>query len=77
MIVYLDDFLLMHMDPDILLTQTYFVVNQLTKLGECINQEKSVLQPTNRLKYLGLTWDTHRNTKSLTDDKIMKNLSII
>ncbi|KAI5652122.1 reverse transcriptase (RNA-dependent DNA polymerase) domain-containing protein [Phthorimaea operculella] len=69
-IVYLDDFLLMHSDPDILSHQGRFVLNFLTELGWCVNQKKSTLTPTRCVEYLGVTWDTRQNQKYLPQEKV-------
>lgn len=53
--VYLDDFLLISMDPASLLGQTKLLVNLLNDLGIEVNLDKSELFPVQRLNYLGFT----------------------
>lgn len=76
-LVYLDDFLIMHSDSETLRKHTQIVVNCLINLGWCVNWTKSTLTPSRRLEYLGVEWDTLENTKNLPASKIKKNRIII
>lgn len=76
-IVYLDDFLLMNTNPQILENQTQRVLETLTKLGWCVNMEKSIMNSTQVIEYLGVIWNTQLNLKYLPDPKIRKTIQII
>lgn len=76
-IVYLDDFLIMHSDPYVLEQQTQEILHCLQDLGWCINLEKSVLTPTRVMEYLGIVWNTDLNLKYLPNLKTSKISSII
>lgn len=69
-IVYLDDFLLMHQDANVLSEQANWVLNFLTELGWHINADKTDLTPKRRIEYLGLIWDTQYNIKMLPATKV-------
>lgn len=69
-VVYLDDFLLIHENPDILEKQAHFVREYLRKLGWLINLQKSSSKPTTELEYLGIVWDTVKNKKRLGKKKV-------
>lgn len=68
-VVYLDDFLLADQNRQRLIDHATFTTNMMQKLGWIINFDKSVLTPTHRLEFLGITWDTELNTKSLSEPK--------
>ncbi|CAH2095188.1 unnamed protein product [Euphydryas editha] len=70
-VVYLDDFLLANQSRYLLSHQVDFTVNILKRLGWIVNFDKSVLVPTQRLEFLGVTWDTILNTKSLSEPKCL------
>ncbi|CAG9131889.1 unnamed protein product [Plutella xylostella] len=70
-IVYLDDFLIVHQDPQILQTQKDYVVQHLNLLGWTVNNQKSSIVPVKRLEYLGIVWDTGRNIKCLAEKKVV------
>ncbi|KAI5644770.1 reverse transcriptase (RNA-dependent DNA polymerase) domain-containing protein [Phthorimaea operculella] len=76
-IVYLDDFLIIHSNPQVLEKQTQQVLECLINLGWCINTDKSILIPTRNLEYLGIEWNTLSNTKSLPEPKIHRTLKLI
>lgn len=69
-LVYLDDFLLVHQDRSKLCLQAAEVVRHLEKLGWTINYSKSVLIPTQDLEYLGIRWQTAINTMCLPEKKV-------
>lgn len=68
-LVYLDDFLIIHEDPMILEEQARFAKNFLQTLGWQVNLKKSSEKATTKLEYLGISWDTRANTKSLPRTK--------
>ena len=53
LLVYLDDFLIMAPTKEQRLEQAQLIIGLLEKLGYLINQEKSVLEPTQRLNTSG------------------------
>ncbi|KAI5637758.1 reverse transcriptase (RNA-dependent DNA polymerase) domain-containing protein [Phthorimaea operculella] len=69
-IVYLDDFLIMHQDKEILKQQSRFVLQLLEDLGWCINYKKSIIAPSRIMEYLGVVWDTENNKKYLPSMKV-------
>lgn len=64
-LIYLDDFLLVNQDPQVLRKQTLETVHVLEQLGWQINYAKSTLTPQKVLEYLGIVWDPHSNMKYL------------
>lgn len=70
-VVYLDDFLLASQSNELLREQTAFTVQTLQNLGWTINFDKSVLVPTRHLEFLGVTWDTNLNMRSLSEPKCL------
>jgi hypothetical protein len=76
-VVYLDDFLIIHHNPVILSQQSNFIHEYLTKLGWHINVQKSVLVPSQKIEYLGIIWDTKLNLKQLPNPKIRKVTTLI
>ncbi|CAF4874533.1 unnamed protein product [Pieris macdunnoughi] len=71
-IVYLDDYLLVHQDRTILNSQVLIAMTFLKNLGWTINLEKSICTPTRSIDFLGITWDTLSNAKSLPVEKVIK-----
>ncbi|XP_037294505.1 uncharacterized protein LOC119189336 [Manduca sexta] len=72
LVVYLDDYLIVHQDRNTLTAQVEIAIQFLTSLGWCINVEKSVTTPTRVIDFLGVTWDTKFNTKFLPSEKIQR-----
>ena len=72
LLVYLDDFLIMAHTRKQCLEQAQLIVGLLEKLGYLINREKSVLEPTQRLEYLGFLIDTVEMKFFLPEMKILK-----
>lgn len=68
-VVYLDDYLLANQSRSQLCEDIAFTIKIMRLLGWTINLEKSVLIPTQCLEFLGITWDTKRNAKSLSVPK--------
>ncbi|XP_039764301.1 uncharacterized protein LOC120636803 [Pararge aegeria] len=69
-LVYLDDFLLVHQDQSKLCLQAAEAVRHLEHLGWQINYQKSILTPTQDLEYLGIRWQTIANSMSLPTRRI-------
>ncbi|KOB76319.1 reverse transcriptase, partial [Operophtera brumata] len=76
-IVYLDDFLLLNKDAILLAQQAQWAVGFLQDLGWHINLSKTNLTPTPKIEYLGLSWDSTENKKSLPYLKIANIRGII
>ncbi|XP_073956606.1 uncharacterized protein [Choristoneura fumiferana] len=70
-VVYLDDFLLIHENPVTLENQAQLVKSHLTNLGWNVNQGKSSTTAKRKIQYLGVIWDTENNQKSLPEEKII------
>ena len=70
--VYLDDFLIMAHTREQCLEQAQLIIGLLEKLGYLITREKSVLEPTQRLEYLGFLIDTVEMKFFLPEMKILK-----
>ena len=62
---YLDDLLLMHDDPAILLQQARLLIRYLRGLGWSINEDKCSLVPSRTMEFLGYVWNTSTMTMSL------------
>ncbi|XP_047543312.1 uncharacterized protein LOC125075648 [Vanessa atalanta] len=76
-IVYLDDFLVVHQNPQILQSHVQITVERLQYLGWMVNFDKSTLAPCQRLVYLGVQCDTLLNEKSLPEKKCLNLVSKI
>lgn len=76
-ILYLDDFQIMHTKQDILLQQTQYVLSCLLSLGWCVNIEKSIVTPTKVIEYLGIIWKTEQNLKCLPKSKKEKTTTLL
>ncbi|KAI5636446.1 hypothetical protein NE865_10866 [Phthorimaea operculella] len=67
-------------DPATLVNHLNYAVTFLLNLGWTINFKKSILTPTKKIEFLGITWDTERNLTSLPTEKtvrIEKDLRLI
>ena len=60
--MYLDIWLVVHKDPYVLQEQLNLLLQQVTKLGLLVNQEKSVVTPSQGFIFLGMHFDTERGT---------------
>ncbi|KAI8437183.1 hypothetical protein MSG28_010510 [Choristoneura fumiferana] len=69
-IVYLDDFLFMHENSVVLERQVQCALTFLRNLGWHINPEKTSKKASMNLEYLGITWDSEINAKSLSGVKV-------
>lgn len=67
--VFIDDGLLVHKDKAVLRVQNLFVHKVLTMAGWVINQEKTLIEPTQKLVYQGFGIDLARMEYSLTEEK--------
>lgn len=61
-VAYLDDILIAARTRSAAIEQTQLACTTLQRLGFAINADKSELQPTQSIKYLGLEWNTTRWT---------------
>jgi len=64
-IVYLDDFPLVHQDPDVLAAQTGRTLACLEFLGLKVNYKKSFLSPMHGVQFLGIFWNPTADLKRL------------
>ena len=71
-IVFLDDMLLMARSRERLLRQVQEIVQLLQLLGFVVNFEKSQLNPTQRIQYLGFEIDSVRMRISLPMEKVAR-----
>lgn len=62
-LVYLDDFLLIHQDPVVLGNQLSHTVSLFRKLGWSVNLQKSILTPAREIVFLGIVWNTEKISK--------------
>ncbi|KAI5631181.1 reverse transcriptase (RNA-dependent DNA polymerase) domain-containing protein [Phthorimaea operculella] len=69
-IVYLDDFLLVNQSAQRLEEDLSFTVQFLINLGWKVNFQKSVLEPTQNLEFLGIGWNTKLDQKYIPQKKI-------
>lgn len=67
---YLDDLLLLAQDRVQLIAHRGQVISTLQEFGWILNQEKSQLDPSQSLVFLGALFDTVRGTISLPEEKI-------
>lgn len=70
MLIYLDDLIILNQSRERLLKDRDSTIWMLQCLGLVINTEKSVLEPTRKLEYLGFMLDTMSLTLSLSDTKL-------
>jgi hypothetical protein len=76
-VVYLDDIILLHQDPEHLKIVGEEVTRFLQWLGWTVNLEKSHLQPTMTFRYLGWVWDSSKLTVCLTQERRQKALNLL
>lgn len=70
-IVYLDDFLILGCSLEESTANTWQTLTLLQQLGFTINWEKSILEPTQSLTFLGLSIDSQTMSLSLPEGKIL------
>ncbi|PZC77774.1 hypothetical protein B5X24_HaOG203018 [Helicoverpa armigera] len=68
-IVYLDDYLLVHQNREVLIDHVNILLDTLQFLGFQINYEKSVLVPQQIITFLGIVWNPWTNHKYLPVEK--------
>jgi hypothetical protein len=76
-VVYLDDSILLHSDPEHLKKVGEEVTLFLQWLGWTMNLEKSHLQPTRTFRYLGWEWNSSNLTVCLTKERRQKALNLL
>ena len=69
---YIDDSLNMHRDKQICKANALFMYNKLDSLSYVINNEKSVLKATQRIKYFGFILDSVLFMVFLLEEKVKK-----
>ena len=72
LVIYLDDILVLGRSADETRRNTKRVLELLQSLGWLINWDKSVLQPTQKLVYLGIEVDSAEMTFSLPEEKLRR-----
>ena len=70
-IVYLDDFLILGSSIEESIANTWQTLTLLQRLGFTINWEKSILEPTQSLTFLGLVIDSQTMSLTLPEKKIL------
>jgi hypothetical protein len=70
LIIYLDDILILNTSRERVIADLEVVIELLQRLGFIINWEKSVLEPSQSLDYLGLVIDSNRLSFALPIAKI-------
>jgi hypothetical protein len=68
--VYIDDWLILAENRELLIIQTQKVVQKAQELGWVVNKEKSQLTPTRQFSFLGMTCNTEQNTVRPTEKRI-------
>ena len=71
-LVYLDDWLLLASDPDLLKDQGEYVSSNLQSLRFLLNHKKCIMVPTQSIEFLGFIIDSRRMTLSLPAVKVDK-----
>ena len=74
---YLDDMFLTASSPAVLIEQLSLILFDLTSAGFIVNIEKSVLEPVQRLEYLGFILDTKEFSISVPERKVLKIFGLI
>lgn len=76
-VVYLDDFLILSPTKDHCRSNVQAHINQLSSLGFIINFNKSVLDPSTSIKYLGFIFDSVHQTLAIPNERRLRLLSMI
>lgn len=77
LVIYLDDILIIGKTKEICSKNTKIAIEVLTKLGFIINNEKSVLIPSQTCRYLGFILDSRALTISLPKEKEISTLQML
>ena len=72
LVIYLDDMLVMNIDCDQLIKDKQTITNTPQNLGWVINMEKSSMNPSQRLEFLGFVVDSEHMTLELPVDKVVQ-----
>lgn len=75
--VYLDDWFLLNMVKSLLMQDKKIALDLLTRLGFLINTEKSQLQPTQQIVYIGGLFDLRKGIVLPPPDRIQKIQAIV
>eukprot|EP01012_Entosiphon_sulcatum_P046348 TRINITY_DN6222_c0_g1_i4.p1 TRINITY_DN6222_c0_g1~~TRINITY_DN6222_c0_g1_i4.p1 ORF type:complete len:774 (+),score=36.90 TRINITY_DN6222_c0_g1_i4:657-2978(+) len=67
---YVDDILVVAPTEVKLISDLALIISTLNRLGFAVNMKKSVLQPTQKVEYLGLVIESDRNRVTLTTAKM-------
>jgi len=74
---YLDDWLIVHKNPQVLKVHTVWLCQLAARLGLVINQEKSEMVPVQQIQYLGVRLDLITGFMFPSQDRILKLLQIL
>jgi hypothetical protein len=69
---YMDDVIIFHADREVLKKVVVEIVEFVEWLGWTVNKEKSVLEPSREVEYLGVEWSTSAMTVKMTAKKNKK-----
>jgi len=72
LIIYLDDILILNQSKVDIMSDLSTVLSLLEGLGFLINHQKSVMQPTQQMEFLGYTVNSISMTLSLPREKVVK-----
>lgn len=73
-VIYLDDFLLISKSKEKCSKNVRITIDVLENLGFIVNKEKSTLEPSKQIKFLGFNWNSKKMSLKLTKDKKEKIL---
>jgi hypothetical protein len=76
-VIYLDDLILLHQNPDHLKKVGQEVTEFLEWLGWTVNLEKSQLDPSQTFKYLGWQWNSSELTVQIPKERREKALALL
>ena len=77
MIIYIDDTLLIHTNPDILCLHRDMAIETFRRYGFVVNYEKSLLKPSTQAEFLGFEFDTIAFMITLTQQKTTAALKLV
>ena len=70
LVIYLDDSLLLNTDRNLIKHDASILIQTLVALGFKLNFDKSILDPVQRIKFLGLILDSEKMEVSVSPDKL-------